>query len=97
MSTVNLCDFYKTGHHQMYPDGLEMIFNNCTARGSRIKNVDHIVVFGIQYWIKQYLIRDFNETFFSQPMREMKILKRFHCLFKKSTQSSLVNLDKMVI
>ena len=60
-------DFYKTDHRRQYPSGTDLVYSNFTARGSRIHGVDKVVVFGIQYFIKDYLIRRFNDGFFKQP------------------------------
>ena len=57
-------DFYKTDHRRQYPDKTELVYSNLTARGSRIKGIDKVVVFGIQYFIKEYLISRFNKGFF---------------------------------
>lgn len=65
--TINLKDFYKTDHRRQYPKGTELVYSNITARGSRIEGIDKVVVFGIQYFLKDYLIRRFNEGFFKQP------------------------------
>jgi nicotinamide phosphoribosyltransferase len=60
-------DFYKTSHPQQYPRGTSLIYSNLTPRGSRIAGISSVVVFGIQYFIKEYLIRQFNENFFGVP------------------------------
>lgn len=64
-------DFYKTDHRRQYPNGTTMVYSNITARGSRIPNVDNVVVFGIQYFIRDYLLRRFNEGFFKQPKEKV--------------------------
>ncbi len=58
-------DFYKSGHKKMYPVDTELIFSNFTARKSRLEGIDYTVFFGLQYFIKEYLIKRFNEHFFS--------------------------------
>lgn len=68
---INLKDFYKTDHRSQYPPGTELIYSNLTARSSRIPGVDKIVVFGIQYFIKEYLQRQWNENFFRLPKAEV--------------------------
>lgn len=68
---VLLKDFYKADHRRQYPEGTEVVYSNMTARGSRVPGVDKVVVFGIQYLIKEYLIRRFNEDFFNQPKEEV--------------------------
>lgn len=60
-------DFYKTDHRRQYPSGTSLVYSNFTARGSRMPGIDHVVVFGIQYFILDFLIRRFNTGFFQQP------------------------------
>src|SRR3990167_4462570 len=70
-------DFYKVDHRSQYPKGTELVYSNITPRSVRIEGVDRVVVFGIQYFIKDYLIRRFNEGFFKLPKDEvMKKYKR---------------------
>jgi len=57
-------DFYKADHRRQYPEGTTKVYSNLTARISRVPGVDHVVVFGIQYFIKDFLQRRFNESFF---------------------------------
>lgn len=76
-------DFYKVDHRSQYPKGTEMIYSNLTARGSRIPGADKIVVFGIQYFLKDYLGRRFQEGFFNQP------LEKVMADYKRRIQNSL--------
>jgi nicotinamide phosphoribosyltransferase len=62
-----LTDYYKVGHVFQYPDKTELVYSNLTPRNSRLKDVDEMVFFGMQYFIKEYLIKYFNENFFDQP------------------------------
>ncbi len=62
-----LTDFYKVGHPFQYPKGTTLVYSNLTPRQSRLEGVDEIVFFGLQYFIKEYLISYFNENFFEQP------------------------------
>lgn len=57
-------DFYKTDHRRQYPEGTTQVYSNLTARISRVPGIDSVVVFGIQYFIKEYLLKRFDETFF---------------------------------
>lgn len=57
-------DFYKTSHYRMYPEGTSKIYSNLTPRKSRFKEINHIVVFGIQYWLMHHLIGEWNMNFF---------------------------------
>lgn len=64
---IAFSDFYKTDHRRQYPPNTEFVYSNLTPRGSRMPGVDKVVVFGIQYFIKEYLIKKFNEGFFRIP------------------------------
>lgn len=62
-----LKDGYKVGHPFQYPKNTNMVYSNITARGSRVPGVNKVVAFGFQYFVMEYLIRQFNENFFAQP------------------------------
>lgn len=59
-----LTDFYKVHHNRQYPEGMTLLYSNFTPRKSRMKGVDSVVFFGLQHFIKEYLINKFNEDFF---------------------------------
>lgn len=64
-------DFYKQGHIKMYPENMTYLYSNFTPRKSRIKSIDSVVVFGIQYFIKEHLITQWNENFFRKDKSEV--------------------------
>lgn len=64
-------DFYKTDHRRQYPDGTTKVYSNLTARISRLPGINSIVVFAIQYFVNDFLIRRFNTSFFSQPKEQV--------------------------
>lgn len=66
-----LCDFYKISHRAMYPKGTEVVYSTWTPRASRLTNVTEVVAFGMQAFIKTYLIDMFNENFFDKPKTEV--------------------------
>lgn len=66
-----LVDFYKVCHSSQYPTGLTKMVSYYTPRLSRIKDVDKVVFFGLQGFIKEYLINGFNENFFNRPEDEV--------------------------
>lgn len=66
-----LCDFYKVSHREQYPKGTEKIYSTFTPRTSRIKGMDKVVAFGLQAFIKKYLIEYFDENFFKRPVNEV--------------------------
>jgi nicotinamide phosphoribosyltransferase len=69
------CDCYKLGHINQYPYGTQLIVSNYTARGTRRANTEKVVFFGLQYFVKEYLIKQWNENFFKKPKDE--VLARF--------------------
>lgn len=62
-----LADFYKVGHVFQYPPNTTLVYSNLTPRQSRFPEVDEMVFFGLQYFIKEYLIEYFNHNFFARP------------------------------
>lgn len=64
-------DYYKSTHHEQYPKGLTKMVSYFTPRMSRLKGQDKLVMFGLQAFIKEYLIEGFNENFFSRPKEEV--------------------------
>jgi nicotinamide phosphoribosyltransferase len=66
-----LIDGYKVGHIHQYPENTEVILSNLTARSTRRKNTDKVVFAGLQYFLKEYLIKQWNENFFAKPIEEV--------------------------
>lgn len=64
-------DFYKATHAKMYPKDLAKIVSYLTPRGSRIKGHDSLILFGLQAFIKEFLIESFNKDFFEKPFEEV--------------------------
>lgn len=62
---------YKTGHIKQYPEGTTKVYSNFTPRKSRIKGIDSIVFFGMQYVILAFLIEEWNRRFFNKPIEEV--------------------------
>lgn len=66
---IALTDGYKLDHRRQYPKGTEYVYSNWTPRSCQYfpEASEGVVVFGIQYFIKEYLVKQFNENFFGQP------------------------------
>jgi nicotinamide phosphoribosyltransferase len=73
INAMLLTDGYKLGHKTMYPDGMTKLYSNFTPRSNKhFPQATHgAVVFGIQYFIKKYLIDEFNTNFFNRPKDEV--------------------------
>jgi nicotinamide phosphoribosyltransferase len=67
---ANCIDFYKSDHRRQYPTGTELVVSNFTPRSGKHSNVgavDGIVFFGLQYFIKDFLIETWKKGFFDLP------------------------------
>lgn len=71
MNPLLLTDGYKTDHRRQYPDNTTLVYSNWTPRKSRIEGVEEVVFFGLQYFIKKYIIEEFECSFFSQPKEQV--------------------------
>lgn len=74
LNAMLLTDGYKLGHKLMYPENMTKLYSNITPRGNKYlpDATEGAVVFGIQYFIKKYLIEDFNNNFFNLPEDTIK-------------------------
>lgn len=71
---LTACDFYKTGHRQQYPTDTTLVVSNFTPRSGRHANIENnteIVSFGLQYFIKDFLIESWNKGFFNLPKEKV--------------------------
>lgn len=80
-------DFYKQSHCKQYSPHTEVVYSTWTPRKSRMKDVNKVVFFGLQYFIKDYLIDSFNETFFKRPKEEVI------AEFKRVMENTIGNAD----
>jgi nicotinic acid phosphoribosyltransferase len=63
-------DAYKLNHHNFYPEGTEYAYSNFTNRGTRIEGINHVVAFGLQAFIQNYIVDGF-EAFFAADEDEV--------------------------
>lgn len=66
-----LTDFYKTIHHMCYAEGMTKLVSYWTPRMSRKENMNKVVMFGLQPFLKKYLIEYFNDNFFNRDKEEV--------------------------
>lgn len=71
LSAMLLADFYKLSHRPQYPEKTEMVYSTWTPRGSRIPGVKHAVSYGIQGFVKKFLIDFFDAQFFGRPREQV--------------------------
>jgi nicotinamide phosphoribosyltransferase len=71
INPLTAIDFYKADHRRQYPDGTTEVYSNFTARSSRNPEIKEILFFGLQYFIKDYLLKSWQYRFFQQPKEEV--------------------------
>lgn len=71
LTATLLIDFYKACHNDMLPKGITKSVSYFTPRMSRVEMWKEVVLFGLQGFIKTYLIDYFNETFFERSKEEV--------------------------
>lgn len=64
---ILLKDGYKVGHRQQYPADTTLVYSNLTPRKGRDPQSDGVIAFGMQYFIREYLQRQFDDLFFHAP------------------------------
>ncbi len=76
INPLTAIDFYKADHRSQYPQGTTEVYSNFTPRSKKHAKVlsDHdnkIVMFGLQYFIKHFLMEVWDENFFNMPKGEV--------------------------
>lgn len=69
LSAIECIDFYKSGHIFQYPEGTELVVSNFTPRYNKYANVENKegpIFFGLQYFILDFLMEKFDQTFFNR-------------------------------
>jgi len=64
-------DTYKQIHDRMYPAGLTKLVSYWVPRKSMLETQNKMVFFGLQAFIKEYLIEYFNDNFFALTKDEV--------------------------
>ena len=64
INSLLLKDFYKATHSSQIPENMTKSVSYYTPRKSRIERWPKVVNFGLQMFIKNWLIDEFNENFF---------------------------------
>lgn len=80
INPLTCIDYYKADHRSQYPKGTELVYSNMTPRSTKYASKapavnDSIVVFGLQAFIKEFLMNTFDNNFFKQPKE--KVVKKY--------------------
>lgn len=89
-----LIDFYKAVHAEMLPKGITKSVSYYTPRMSRVKRWDKVVMFGLQGFIKTYLIDYFNEEFFKRPFAD--VMFEYKRVMDASLGEDTYNIGKII-
>lgn len=89
-----LIDFYKAVHAEMLPKGITKSVSYYTPRMSRVKRWDKVVMFGLQGFIKTYLIDYFNEYFFKRPFAD--VMFEYKRVMDASLGEDTYNIGKVI-
>lgn len=83
MNPLTQIDFYKADHRRQYPSGTTLVYSNLTARSAKYCGIPEplfngaITFFGLQYFIKHFLIDTWNREFFHLDKEEVvRVYKR---------------------
>ena len=91
------CDAYKLSHKGFMDAGTEVIYSNFTARSDKYLPVlkdrfdSKAVFFGLQYFVVDYLMNEWNNTFFSQP--KDKVIAKFKRLVDAYLGAGAVSME----
>lgn len=88
-----LIDFYKAVHSEMLPKNITKSVSYFTPRMSRVDRWDHVVMFGLQGFIKTYLIDYFNKEFFNCPFDD--VISEYKRIMDATLGKEAYKIDKI--
>jgi nicotinamide phosphoribosyltransferase len=78
INPLTAIDFYKADHRRQYPEGTTKVYSNFTPRSAKLADPtvlkyagENVVFFGLQGFIKSFLIDAWNQEFFAKPKAEV--------------------------
>lgn len=89
-------DIYKVGHIFQYPEGTEGIYSNFTPRSNKLAPVaqgvliDKVVFTGLNVFIQEHLIENFNKNFFTVPKEKVLVDYR---MMTANALGAAINVD----
>ena len=86
-------DYYKQVHWNQYPKDVTKVVSYFIPRGTRIPRWDYLTMFGLQGFIKEFLIEDFNENFFNRPKEE--VLAEYKHIMDNTLGPGLYGLERV--
>lgn len=72
---ITLIDGYKIDHRRQYPPGTRYVYSNLTPRASRIEGQHSVVLLGLQYFLRRYLMEEMDAGFFERS--RVEVIERY--------------------
>ena len=97
INPLTAIDFYKADHRRQYPEGTTEIYSNFTPRSSKLAPVirefydEKVVFFGLQYFMKDFLVSNWNENFFKQD--KDKVLQDYKRRMDTSLGENAISIE----
>lgn len=95
MNIATAVDGYKTGHEDQMQKETTLMFEGWTPRKSRLEGINKVSFVGQQYFIRKYLITEFDKKFFHCPQDEV-VEKYLHRLNHYLPAGSKIKADKII-
>ena len=93
-NAILLSDFYKQVHAEQYNKDINKLVSYYTPRMSRINGDDFVICFGVQGFIKAYLIEYFNDNFFNRSLND--VIYEYDRFIKYTLGEDITNHDKII-
>lgn len=94
INAMLLKDFYKMVHLSMIPSNMTKSVSYFTPRKSRVDMWSKVVNFGLQAFIKEWLIENFNKTFFNRS--EEAVVNEYKRIAENTMVKDSYGLDKII-
>lgn len=95
INALLLKDFYKAVHSEMINPKMTKSVSYYTPRMSRIDRWDYVVNFGLQMFIKTWLIDFFNDNFFNLP--EDEVVSEYKRVMDNTMGKGIYDIEKIRI
>lgn len=93
INSLLLKDFYKACHSELLPEGMTKSVSYFTPRKSRIEMWPKVVNFGLQAFIKEWLIDSFNKNFFNKS--EAQVVDEYTRVLDNTFGKGIYSIEKI--
>jgi len=87
-------DYYKQCHAEQYDKRIVKLVSYDTPRMSRIKGVTEMPFVGLQLFIKEWLIKDWNENFFDRDLQD--IIEEYTWIITETLGGNRLHEEKII-